>query len=264
METNSKAGDGRIFRIGLYAIAAAAFAILAPRAASAQEQAAEAERIVRLVDEAQSFDTRVSETLMRTYPDAEDEKEFREFRSRGYGMGLDKSLMDFVSPKAIAGLRILTIDDDTWMYFPSTGRVRKIAGKSKGSSVQGVGGDFTYEDLGGGKLSDKYSFVIVGEDAKSWTLDGKPLSADSSYERIVMTIDKGMFLPVRIEYYARKDGLLKVMTADEIKNMGGRATASAITMRNVKKGSKTVVKTLSVEYGAAVQDKLVNPTQFYK
>ena len=60
------------------------------------------------------------------------------------------------------------------VYFPSTGRVRKIASKSKDQSIQGVGGDFSYEDLSAGKWEKKYDFRIASTTDKQWVLAGTP------------------------------------------------------------------------------------------
>jgi hypothetical protein len=75
--------------------------------------------------------------------------------------------MEFVEPRSIKGLKILSIGDDTWLFFPSTGRVQKIAGTSKEDSVQGVGGDFSYEDMGGGTFDENYNFTLVSSDSQS-------------------------------------------------------------------------------------------------
>jgi hypothetical protein len=219
--------------------------------------------IIRNADRAQRVDSGITETTMRTYPSERDERDFREFRMTTYSRGSD-SYMEFMEPRSIKGLKILSIGDDTWLFFPSTGRVRKIAGTSKGDSVQGVGGDFSYEDMGGGNLEEKYDFTLVSDDARSWTLEGISKREDSVYNRIIIQIAKSNNLPSRIEYYTRTDGHLKTLVMSEIRNMGGREMPTVITMTNHKKGSKTVIRTLRADYSSAIPDKFFNPTQFYR
>ncbi len=220
--------------------------------------------IIRKVDEKQASDTSRTEMVMRTYPDAHDESNYREFAIAGYGRGEDESYMEFLAPRTIKGLKILGKGDDNWVFFPSTGRVRKIAGKSKGESVQGVGGDFSYEDLGGGKLEEKYSFSILSSGSNEWVLEGATKKEDSVYSKIVITIAMSNYLPTKIEYYTTKDGHLKDLVMNEVKMIDGRETATRILMMNIKKESKTLVILKAARYGISVPENLLNPNQFYK
>jgi hypothetical protein len=236
-------------------------AINAAMAAAADQSALE---IIRKVDETQTVDTSASETLLRIYPNEKNEKDFREFRVTGYGRGSDDSYMEFMEPMSIRGLKVLTLADDTWLFFPSTGRVRKIAGKSKGESVQGVGGDFSYEDLGGGTFEAKYDFTILNEDSRSWTLEGITKKKDPVYTRIVLHISKANYLPMKIEFFTEKDGHQKTLVLSDVKKIDGRDVATVMIMTNHKKRSKTVVRTLKVAYSVPLADKFFNPTQFDK
>jgi hypothetical protein len=237
-----------------------AIMVMSAITATADETALE---IIRNADRAQRTDSQKTETTMRTYTSEKNEKDFREFRMTSYSRGADSS-MEFVEPRSIKGLKILSIGDDTWLFFPSTGRVRKIAGTSKGDSVQGVGGDFSYEDMGGGTFDEKYNFTIVSSDSQSWTLEGKAKGTDPVYDKITLQVTKAAYLPSRIEYYTNKDGHIKTMVMSEVKDMGGRVMPTVVTMTNHKKGSKTVIRTLSADYSAVIPDKVFNPTQFYR
>ncbi len=238
-----------------------ALGILCGPRLSAQEDALS---IVREVDRRQHVDTSRTRTRMRTYPDAANEKDYREFLITGYERGDDESYMEVLEPKAVKGLRILSIGDDNWLFFPSTGRVRKIAGSAKGESVQGVGGDFSYEDLSAGKFEEKYSFKLVKNGAESWTLEGTARKEGSVYSKVVIEVEKSNYQPVRIEFHTSKDGHLKTLILSEFKILGGRRTATRMVMTNHKKGSGTVVTTESATYGEPVPDKLLNPAQFHK
>ena len=79
--------------------------------------------IIRKVDEKQWIETSKSELSMFVFPDAQDEKTVREFKVLSYGRGTENSYMEFLSPRAIKGLKLLSKGDDQWVYFPSTGRV---------------------------------------------------------------------------------------------------------------------------------------------
>jgi hypothetical protein len=237
------------------------FCLAVAAGTTAQETAPD---IIGKVDLAQAVGNSRIETLMRIYPSDRNEKDFREFRMIGYSKGSDASYIEFVEPRSIKGLRILSLGDDTWLFFPSTGRVRKIAGTSKGDSVQGVGGDFSYEDISGSSLASRYDFTLLTQDARTWTLEGKSRAEKPVYGRIVMQIGKSSYLPVKIDYYLADDTHQKTLRFTDFKIMDGRETASSMTMVNHAKGSKTLVRTLSADYSAEVPERLLNPGQFHR
>jgi hypothetical protein len=220
--------------------------------------------IVRAVDAKMHSDTARQEMTMTTYPDARDDQNKREFTIKGYSKGDDDSYMEFLEPRSIRGLRILGKGDDNWVFFPSTGRTRKIAGKSKKESVQGVGGDFSYEDIGGGTYESKYDFKLLKSDASSWTLEGRAKKKDGVYSKIVMIADKATSLPTKVEFTSKDDGHYKDLIFADVKIMGGRDTATRMTMLNLKKNSKTIVVMKAAEYDIAVDDKYFNPSRFDK
>ncbi|NJL73280.1 MAG: outer membrane lipoprotein-sorting protein [Candidatus Competibacteraceae bacterium] len=113
------------------------FAALLTAALTAEDDAL---AIVRRVDAKQHSATSRMEMIMTTYPNLAIESDKREFVVLSYSRGDDENYNEFLEPRSIRGLRILGKGDDNWVYFPSTGRTRKIAGKSKKESVQGVGG----------------------------------------------------------------------------------------------------------------------------
>ncbi|MFC1504195.1 outer membrane lipoprotein-sorting protein [Spirochaetota bacterium] len=220
--------------------------------------------IIRKMDEMQKVDTAKSEISMIVFPDADDEDTKREFRILSYGKGEETSYMSFQTPRSIKGLSILSVEGDQWIFFPSTGRVRKIAEKSKDKSVQGVGGDFSYEDMSGGKMEEKYNFTIAEDDKESWTLEGVAKKEKSVYSKIKVYVLKEKYLPTKIEYYKEKYGHYKDLIFEEYKDINGHETATEMTMMNHKKNSKTMIIMHKAEYDVKIDEKYFNPMRFYK
>ena len=82
----------------------------------------------------------------------------------------------FSYPNDIRGTAFLvwehpTAEDERFLFLPSLGRVRRIAGSETQDSF--VGSDFTYEDIGGREL-DEYTYSFAGADGEgaSWTEPG--------------------------------------------------------------------------------------------
>jgi len=228
------------------------------------ESQSDARSIIRLVDETNRVGSSRMELTMLVYPYTGNDKEVREYQVQSLARGEESSLMVFVNPRSIKGLCILSLDEDQWVFFPSTGRVRKIAGKSKEKSVEGVGGDFSYEDLGGGSWENKYEFEVLADRRDEWVLSGTPLE-ESAYSRVEITIDKKRLLATRVDYF--KEGrteLYKQLLMSEVKTMGGREIPTRIEMRNLEGRSTTVVITHSAQYDVPIDEKYFNPTRFYR
>lgn len=220
--------------------------------------------IVKAVDEKQRSASSRQDLIMTVYPDMADEGNKREFSIRSLSRGDNDSYMEFLEPKSIKGLRILSKGDDNWVFFPSTGRTRKIAGTSKKDSVQGVGGDFSYEDIGSGSFESKYDFTILKSDTASWVLEGKAKKIDAVYSKIVITIDRSKMLPTKIEFYTKEEGRYKELTMTDFKTLGGKETPTRMTMVNLKKKSKTLVVVKAADYDMPIDEKYFNPSRFDK
>jgi len=220
--------------------------------------------ILRESEKRHSADTEVSEISMVVYPDLHNKDDFRQMRIMSYGRGNDDSYMEFITPRAITGLRILSLDQDQWIFFPSTGRVRKVAAKSKSSSVRGVGGDFSYEDFSGGTMEEKYHLTLVENDSENWIIEGTAKNEDSAYDRILVTVEKARLMLMKVEYYTEEEGHLKDLIIQKVGRLGGREVPIQMVMVNREKESMTVIITHSAEYDVPIDDRYFNPTRFYR
>ena len=138
------------------------------------------------------------------------------------GMG-DKSLTVFSSPRDVDGTAFLshtkiTEPDDQWLYLPALKRVKRISSANKSGPF--VGSEFAFEDLTSQEV-DKYTHTYVKDD----TIDGmqcfvterKPVYKNSGYTRQLVWIDQAEYRPIKIEFYDRKNALLKTLTLTNYK-----------------------------------------------
>lgn len=240
------------------------FGGLFPASAQSGEGETDPVRILQMAEDRHAADTSVSEISMVVYPDLHNKDDFRQMRIMSYGRGKEDSYMEFITPRAITGLRILSLDQDQWIFFPSTGRVRKVAAKSKSSSVRGVGGDFSYEDLSGGAMEEKYHLSLVENSDESWIIQGLAKDGDSAYDRILVTVDKEKLMLMKVEYYTEEDGHLKDLIIQKVGIIGGREVPVQMVMVNRVKESMTVIITHDAEYDVPIDDRYFNPTRFYR
>jgi len=143
----------------------------------------------------------------------------REIRSRTLEVedDGDKSLTIFDQPRDVKGTALLSFThktgpDDQWLYLPALKRVKRIASNNKSGPF--MGSEFAYEDITSQEV-DKYTYKFLRDD----TLDGldvfvferDPIDKKSGYTRQVIWLDKEHYKERKIEYYDRKNVLLKTL-----------------------------------------------------
>ena len=163
-------------------------------------------------------DAKVSMEMILRNKQGEESK--RKMRSRGLEVPNDgdKGLSIFDDPKDVQGTALLTFshktaDDDRWLYLPAVKRVKRIASDNKSGPF--MGSEFAFEDLGSQEI-EKYTYKYVKDDK----LDGQdvfvseriPIDKNSGYTRQVVWMDKVEYRPLKIEFYDRKQSLLKTLT----------------------------------------------------
>jgi hypothetical protein len=168
---------------------------------------------------------------------------------------VDRSLMQFTEPADIKGTSFLLLDDqandqeDMYLYLPALGGVRKISGSQKNGSF--VGSDLTYNDLSifsGGNFSDNYRAEITTEDEEIIELYLEIIDQDIDYSYGRMWVRKDLWLGEKIEYYDQQQELIKVINLSNFDEIDGNRLARKIEVKNVQKGSRTILKMLEVEF----------------
>lgn len=164
-----------------------------------------------------------STTLQMILRNRQGEESKREIRSRTLETRNDgdKSMIVFDEPKDVQGTALLTFthksaDDDRWLYLPALKRVKRIASNNKSGPF--MGSEFSFEDLGSQEV-EKYTYKWVrdeqyeGQDA--FVTERYPVDKESGYTRQVIWMDKAEYRPLKIEFYDRKQSLLKTLKLTE-------------------------------------------------
>ena len=140
----------------------------------------------------------------------------------------DKSLIAFDRPRDIKGTCLLTYsykyrDEDQWIYIPSLKRVKRISSSNRSGPF--VGSEFAYEDLVGQEV-EKYAYTWVKDDTasavSSFIVERVPKYDGSGYSRQLVWYDQQEYRILKIEYYDRKNDLLKTYTASGYNQYLGR------------------------------------------
>ena len=174
----------------------------------------------------------------------------------------DKSLTVFDHPRDVKGTAFLsyshaTRPDDQWLYLPALKRVKRIASKNKSGPF--MGSEFAYEDLSSQEVA-KYSYRFLREEE----LDGRPTFVierypqyeHSGYTRQVVWIDQEMYQPLKIEFYDRKNSLLKTLTVSGYRQYLGRYwRPDRMDMVNHQTGKSTTLLWSNYRFRTGLTDR---------
>lgn len=158
----------------------------------------------------------------------------------------DKSLTVFDEPADVKGTALLTFshktaDDDQWLYLPALARVKRIASSNKSGSF--MGSEFAYEDIGSQEV-EKYTYKYRRDEpcdgVPCFVIERYPVSRHSGYTRQVVWLDQAEYRPRKIDYYDRKQTLLKTLTWSGYKQYLGKYwRADEMDMLNHQSGKST-------------------------
>jgi hypothetical protein len=168
----------------------------------------------------------------------------------------DKSRSVFEWPADVKGTKLLTWthkkgDDDRWLYLPAVKRIKRISSSNKSGSF--MGSEFAYEDFSSQEL-EKYTYKLLDEPKQAgrdtWRMERIPVEKDSGYARQLVWMDKEYLGPLRIEYFDRKNELLKVAVFEAYKKFGKYWRFGTIRMDNVQTKKKSVLTWENRELGS--------------
>ena len=129
----------------------------------------------------------------------------------------DKVLVVFDRPKDVKGTALLShthsiTPDDQWLYLPALKRVKRIAAANKSGPF--VGSEFAYEDMVSHEVP-KYTYKWLRDEAldgvETLVVERYPAYEHSGYTRQIVWIRGDIYRPARIEFYDRKNELLKTL-----------------------------------------------------
>lgn len=232
----------------------ATLTLASPPLAFAQQSPAEKGReIAEEVDRRdlgwQSSQTKLKMVLKNRHGDTSSrELRLRSLEVQEQGRG-DMSLTIFDRPRDIEGTAFLshtkiTDPDDQWLFLPAIKRVKRISSVNKSGSF--VGSEFSYEDLVSTEV-DRYTYNYLRDepcgDQTCFVVERKPVYEHSGYTRLVTWIDQAEYRVMKIDFYDRKDSLLKTMNFTDYKQYLDKYwRAHQFFMENHQTGKSTLLE----------------------
>jgi len=181
----------------------------------------------------------------------------------------DRRLIRFSYPNDIRGTSFLVwehpaAEDERFLFLPSLGRVRRIAGSETQDSF--VGSDFTYEDIGGREL-DEYTYSFSGADGESatwtepggapraaWRLESKRKDASAPFPRAVSLVLKDSFVVAQADVYNRRNERQKVYTVRKLALVEAIWTVMDSEMVNALEKTRTELVVERADYNVGLKD----------
>ena len=213
-----------------------------------------ADEILDRVDRNMSSENRIFESTMIIHGT----RTSRTITSRSYSVGDKKAFTEYLSPPRENGTKMLKLENQLWIYSPSTDRTIQISGHMLRQSV--MGSDLSYEDMmDDRKVTEIYDSKVIGnetvEERNTWVLELLAKVSDVAYYRRKMWIDNERFVPLREELYARSGQLLKRTTLSDVKQISGRWFPTKIIYKDVlKQGEGTEFIMTSVKFNQQIPE----------
>jgi len=177
----------------------------------------------------------------------------------------DKSLTIFNQPRDIKGTAFLSYShvgkaDDQWLYLPALKRVKRISSKNKSGPF--MGSEFSFEDFSSFEV-EKYTYKYVGSDASngidSFMVEQYPIDENSGYTKRVVWVDKQDYLIQKIDYYDRKNSLLKTLSYRNYQQYLNKYwRADSMHMVNHQSGKSTELKWKNYQFQTGLKDSDFN------
>ena len=179
----------------------------------------------------------------------------------------DRLLIRFSYPNDIKGTSFLVwehpaAEDERFLFLPSLGRVRRIAGSETQDSF--VGSDFTYEDIGGREFDD-YAYGFAGPDGEdaswtppggqprpAWRLESKRKDAAAPFPRVVSLVLKDSFLVAGADIYNRRNERQKAYTVRRIELVEKIWTVMDSEMSNALEKTRTELTVERADYNVGL------------
>jgi outer membrane lipoprotein-sorting protein len=166
----------------------------------------------------------------------------------------DWSLTKFVEPAEIRDLGFLSLaDDKMYLYLPGFDRVRRIASHARKESF--AGSDLSNDDLSTGRYVDHFSAKIKEETDGQYVLEltRKP-GSNRIYPKSTVWVNKENFTIPKMELFDKNEKLWKTFEG-EYEQIQGYWTMTTLTMTDVQKKHKTIMKIEEIQFDVGLDDK---------
>jgi len=160
------------------------------------------------------------------------------------------------------------VEDDFWLFLPSLGKPRRVAGSSK--KISFVGTQYTMVDLQSFER-ERYKNKLLASEACAegpcWVIESVPATneyrEDIGYSKLCAWVVKANFRTVRIDYFDLAGALYKRQTMKDFTAPQGAATKGLAThrvMTNERTGASTTMSLNDVDFNPSFDRNQFSPS----
>ena len=192
----------------------------------------------------------------------------RTIKSKSWIHGMDKSFTEYLAPAREKGTKMLKLEDQLWIYSPSTDRTIKISGHMMRQSV--MGSDLSYEDMmEDPELHKLYEAKVSAEETflerPCWVLELTSRGGDIAYNSRKIWVDKERFVSLKEDRYAKSGKLLKTIEVKKVTRIEDRWVPSHVIFKDVLKSGKGTEFVLeSIEFNADIPEHIFTKASLRK
>jgi outer membrane lipoprotein-sorting protein len=169
--------------------------------------------------------------------------------------GKFKKLYRYTKPEKQAGIATLSLPDGIiWLYMPAFGKAVRISLLSKSQAFTGT--DFSQEDMSGIPYSDRYNPTIINANNPDfYILELTPKTKKTKYSKIILTMDKTNYYPIKMEFFNNSNNYFKLATYT-YKKKNNYWYAKEVIMTSVLKKHSTSILLTDVKFDQGLDDEI--------
>ena len=240
------------------------FTILLLGISSVMAQTPDGQDIIKRIDQNLSSENRVFTSKMIIHG----RRNSRTVESKTWTSGEKKSYTEYLFPARDQGTKMLKLDDQLWIYSPSTDRIIQIAGHMLRQSV--MGSDLSYEDLmEDNKLTNHYNAAVLGTEKigerSCWIVKLTAFDPEIAYQVKKLWVDCERYIPLKEELFAKSGTLLKRTELSDVVNLNGRWFPKKIMFKDMlKEGEGTEFVIENIQFNIVIPNYVFSKANLKK
>ena len=186
----------------------------------------------------------------------------RTMEMKSWTVGDKKSFTEYLAPAREKGTKMLKLNNQLWIYSPSTDRTIQISGHMLRQSV--MGSDMSYEDMmTDKKMTEQYKAEVTGEETidgrKCWVLTLTAIVADINYYSQKVWVDQERLVLLQAQLFAKSGKMLKQITFSNIEKVQNRWYPKVFVYKDMLKDGKGTRMTItSVQLDVNIPESVFN------
>ncbi len=182
--------------------------------------------------------------------DKDGEEKIRE--AEMFQKGRDKKLFRYTKPEKQAGIATLSLSGGVmWLYMPAFGNPKKVTLLARSQAFTGT--DFSYEDMATQPYAERFLPRLAESREDAYVLVLTPRSEKSNYSKVIVTLDKTYYYPIKMEYFDKGGKKFKEATY-EYEKIGKYWNAKEVIMTNLKKNHSTKIRLTDIVFDQGLTD----------